>query len=125
VGFAAMAVLGATLRPGIELMLELLDFGAQARGADLVIVGEGSLDEQTLRGKAPVGVARTARDADASVVAVCGRRALTDARLRAAGIEAAYALTDIEPDPARCMTEAGALLEQLAGRLVARHLSPR
>ena len=57
-GFAAMALLNAELRPGIELLLDWLDFDRALVGADLVITGEGSLDEQSLAGKAPVGVAQ-------------------------------------------------------------------
>lgn len=125
VGFAALAVLGAQLRPGIDLLLDLLGFDRLAAGADLVVVGEGSLDEQSLRGKAPVGVARRARAAGVpAVVAVCGRRALDDAALRAAGIDTAHALTDVEPDPDRCMAEAGPLLERLAGRIAIERLQP-
>jgi glycerate 2-kinase len=117
VGFAALAVLGATLRPGIDLILELVDFPATLPGAGLVVTGEGSLDEQTLHGKAPVGVAAVARSAGIPVVAVAGRSLLTPAELAPTGIRAAYALTDIEPDPDRCMREAGPLLELLAERV--------
>jgi glycerate kinase len=124
VGFAALAVLGAQLRPGIDLLLDLLGFDRLVAGAELVVVGEGSLDEQSLRGKAPVGVARRARAAGVpAVVAVCGRRELDDAALRAAGIDAAAALTDLESDPARCMAEAGPLLERLAQRIAAERLA--
>jgi len=123
VGFAALSVLGATIRPGIELVLELVGFDAVLTGADLVVTGEGSLDEQSLRGKVPVGVAAAARRAGVPVVAVCGRRLLDDAALRAAGIERAYALTDIEPDPSRCVAEAGPLLAQLAGRVATEWLA--
>ncbi|MEU7891511.1 glycerate kinase [Nonomuraea sp. NPDC049152] len=123
VGFAALAFLHAEIRPGIEYLLELLGFEDQVRGARLVVTGEGSLDEQSLRGKAPVGVAQAAAKAGVPVIAVCGRRTLSDEALRAAGIEAAYALTDIEPDPARCMAEAGPLLERLAARVAADRLS--
>ncbi|MGW3344089.1 glycerate kinase [Nonomuraea rubra] len=119
VGFAALAFLHAEIRPGIDYLLDLLGFGELVEGARLVITGEGSLDEQSLRGKAPVGVAQAAARAGVPVVAVCGRRTLTDAELKAAGIEAAYALTDLEPDPAVCMAEAGPLLERLATRLAA------
>ncbi|MGW3365565.1 glycerate kinase, partial [Streptosporangium canum] len=56
------------------------------------------------------------------VVAVCGRRALGAEELNAAGITAAYALTDIEPDPAVCMSEAGPLLERLAREVARGHL---
>jgi glycerate kinase len=51
VGFAALSLLGAELRPGIDLMLDLVGFHEQLVGADLVITGEGALDEQTLHGK--------------------------------------------------------------------------
>jgi glycerate 2-kinase len=119
VGFAALAVLGATLRPGIDLVLDLVDFRAALPGAGLVITGEGSLDEQTLHGKAPAGVAGAARAADVPVIAVAGRSLLAPADLASTGIRAAYALTDIEPDPARCMSEAGPLLERLAEQLAA------
>jgi glycerate 2-kinase len=114
VGFAALAVLGATLRPGIDLILDLVGFPEALPGARLVITGEGSLDAQTLHGKAPAGVATAARAAGIPVVAVAGRSLLSPADLEPAGILAAYALTDIEPDPRRCMTEAGPLLERLA-----------
>jgi glycerate kinase len=123
VGFAAMAVLGATLRPGIDLVLDLVDFRAALPGAGLVVTGEGSLYEQTLHGKAPTGVAAAARRADVPVVAVAGRSPLTPEDLAPTGIRAAYALTDVDPDPARCMSEAGLLLEQLAERLAADWLS--
>nr|WP_328808105.1 glycerate kinase [Nonomuraea antri] len=122
VGFAALAFLHAEIRPGIEYLLDLLGFGELVKDARLVITGEGSLDEQSLRGKAPVGVAQAAAKAGVPVVAVCGRRTLTDDELRAAGIEAAYALTDLEPDPARCMAEAAPLLDRLTRRLAADHL---
>jgi glycerate kinase len=55
-------------------------------------------------------------------VAVCGVNHLDHDRLRAAGIGAAYALTDIESDRQRCLTEGAALLEQIAERIAADHL---
>lgn len=113
VGFAALAVLGAELRPGIELVLDLVGFQARLTGADLVITGEGSLDEQSLRGKAVTGVAAAAGAAGVPVVAVCGTNRLDDAQLRAAGIGTAYALTDLEPDVQRCIAEPGPLLRRL------------
>ncbi len=61
VGYAALAALDAELKPGIELMLELVGFAEALPGARLVVTGEGSLDEQTLSGKAPAGVAAAAR----------------------------------------------------------------
>jgi glycerate 2-kinase len=118
-GFAALAFLNARMRPGIEVMLDLLSFGRRVARASLVVTGEGSLDTQTLRGKAPVGVARATAAASPAtpVVAVAGRCSLNAALLARAGIAAAYALTDIEPDAQSCMTNAGPLLEKLAQQI--------
>ncbi|MFC4942839.1 glycerate kinase [Pseudonocardia sp. GCM10023141] len=123
VGFAALAVLGAVLQPGIDLVLDMVGFPRHLAGARLVITGEGSLDAQTLRGKAPAGVAAAARVAGVPVIAAAGRNALSDADLAASGIQGAYALTDIEADPARCMEHAGPLLERLAHRIARDHLA--
>ncbi|MBA0124828.1 glycerate kinase [Haloechinothrix sp. YIM 98757] len=120
VGFAALAVLGATVRPGIEYLLDLVGFPAALAGAGLVITGEGSVDRQTLRGKAPAGVAKAARRAGVPVLAVAGRCLITGTELVDAGFAGAYALTDLEPDPDRCVAEAGALLERLAAERLAR-----
>lgn len=61
-----------------------------------------------------MGVAAAARAKNIEVIAVCGRRALLPEALGRAGIRRAYALTDLEKDPAVCMAEAGPLLERLA-----------
>lgn len=120
-GFAALLFLRAQMRPGISLLLDMLSFGQHLDGARLVITGEGALDEQTLRGKAPAGVARAAaaHDPPVPVVAVAGACTLSPAHLREAGIAAVYTLTDIEPDVSRCFANAGPLVEELAGRVAA------
>ncbi|MDQ0384369.1 glycerate kinase [Streptomyces sp. DSM 42143] len=116
IGFGAM-LLGARFRPGIEVMLDVLGFAPALERADLVITGEGSLDEQTLHGKAPAGVASAARAAGKEVVAVCGRLALAPEALGRAGIRRAYPLTDVEPDVAKCIADAGPILERVAERI--------
>src|SRR3954468_9635991 len=118
-GFGAAALLGAEVRSGVELLLELSGFPEAVAGADLVIVGEGSLDEQSLRGKGPMGAAAVAARAGAPVVAVAGRCTVDPDRLRAHGVAAAYPLTDLEPDPARSMARAAQLLETTAERIAA------
>ena len=125
VGYAAMAVLGADLESGIGLVLDLVRFADHLPGASLVITGEGSLDEQTLHGKAPAGVASAAAKAGVPVVTVSGRLALDRGQLQAAGIAAAYALTDIEPDVRRCLADAGPLLEKLAQGLARERIGGR
>ena len=119
VGFGALAVLGATRRPGIELVLDLTGFETALDGADLVITGEGSLDAQSLAGKTPVGVARAASRYGVGVVAVAGRSTLIEAELAAAGIAAVYSLSDLEPDLERCRAEAAGLLRR-TGQMIVR-----
>jgi len=71
-GFGLMSFCGATIRPGFDLVAEMLDLGAAIERADVVITGEGSLDEQTLEGKAPAGVARLAQKLGKRVFAIVG-----------------------------------------------------
>jgi glycerate kinase len=125
-GFGVLAFLGARMRPGIELLLELLSFAGHLPGARLVITGEGALDTQTLHGKAPAGVARATAAAapGVPVVAVAGICSLTADQLRSADIAAAYALADIEPDLTRCREQAGPLLEDLTVRLARDWIAP-
>jgi len=121
-GFAALALLGASLRPGIDLVLELVGFDDAVRGAALVVTGEGSLDAQSLAGKAPVGVAAAAARAGVPAVAVAGRNLLAPDHAAAAGISAVHPLSDLEPDPARSIADAAALLRRVGARIATEHL---
>ncbi|WP_069170301.1 glycerate kinase [Streptomyces griseus] len=123
IGYGALVGLGARFRPGIEVMLDVLGFAPALARATLVVTGEGSLDEQTLHGKAPAGVAAAARAAGVEVVAVCGRLGLPAEALDGAGIRRAYALAELEPDPAVSMAQAGPLLERVAESIARDFLS--
>ena len=72
---SALLALGAELRSGVETVLDLIGFDERVRDVDLVITGEGNMDEQSAAGKAPVGVARRAKRYGKPVVAVVGGRA--------------------------------------------------
>jgi glycerate kinase len=112
VGYTAIAALAATRRPGIDVVLEFIGLAERLSGADLVITGEGSLDEQTL-----LGVARAARRAGVPVVAVCGRTTLTPEQQKESGFRQVYPLTSLEAKVETCIAEAGPLLEQLGKRI--------
>ncbi len=71
---AALLALGAELCSGVETVLDLVGFDERVRDVDLVITGEGNMDEQSAAGKAPVGVARRAKRYGKPVVAVVGGR---------------------------------------------------
>ncbi|WP_342800570.1 glycerate kinase, partial [Nocardia sp. No.11] len=122
-GFGALAVLGAQVRSGIDVLLELLEFPALVAGANLVVTGEGSLDHQSMHGKAPVGVAAAAKAAGVPVVAAVGRTMLSPGEIRAAGFAGCYALADLEPNPSRSIANAAALLERVGERIALDRLS--
>lgn len=124
VGYIAIAALGAARRPGIDVVLEFTELEQRLQGADLVITGEGSLDEQSLLGKTPMGVARAAARSGIPVIAVCGRSTLGPEQLTESGFTSVHALTELEPDVAKCIAEAGPLLEEL-GRHIGVHLSEK
>jgi len=71
-GFGLLRFAGARLVSGFDLVADALDLAEKLSRADLVITGEGSLDEQTLGGKGPAGVARLARSLGKPVVAFAG-----------------------------------------------------
>jgi glycerate kinase len=80
-GFGLMVFCDAVLRPGIELSLDALEADRVLERAHLVITGEGRIDAQSLRGKAPIGVARRARRFGVPVIAVAGAIGPVDEQL--------------------------------------------
>ncbi len=98
-------------------MLDQLGFADALAGADLVVTGEGSLDEQTLRGKAPAAVAAAGRAAGVPVIAVAGRCLLDAPRLQAAGFDSVYTLLDEAATPQQALDEGASLLRRIGARL--------
>jgi glycerate 2-kinase len=120
-GGTTAGLLGFTLaavRPGAELVAELIGLAAALEEADLVITGEGRADDQTLHGKAAMSVATLARSRDTPVVLLCGALGAG-----AEALDAATALTVVQPiadrptDLADAMADTDRLLEAAAGRL--------
>jgi glycerate 2-kinase len=97
-GAGLAAFCGARLEPGIELLLDVCRFDDRVRETDLVITGEGRTDRQTLRGKAPVGVAKRAKRYGKPVICLSGSYdpAMVKA-LRSCGIDAVFSIC---PGPA-------------------------
>lgn len=111
VGFAAIAMLGAAVVRGADLVLEMVNFPERVHNSLLMITGEGSLDQQSLLGKVPIRAAYAARQAGVPTIAVAGRCTLTEQELVGAGIRSCYQLQTIEPDIGRSMANARSLLE--------------
>ncbi|MFI8415289.1 glycerate kinase [Serratia sp. NPDC078593] len=93
-GASLIAMLNATLRPGIEIVIETLKLEEAIRDADLVITGEGRLDSQTIYGKTPIGVARVAKRYQLPVVGIAGSLAADYQVVHQHGIDAAFSVID-------------------------------
>ncbi|MEX3611409.1 glycerate kinase [Rothia sp. LK2588] len=117
-GFAALA-LGAHMRPGVDICFELTDFHRALDGAQVMITGEGKLDEQTLHGKGPAGVARAAQSVGAQVVVVCGVNELSEQRLTEAGITAAYSVLGLGVSLQESLANPRPYVEELGAKIAA------
>lgn len=95
-GFGAMVFLGATLRRGIDLVMDLTHFDQALESADLVITGEGKLDGQTLHGKLIHGICQRARRKSVPVIALCGQLTATHEQIAQIGLRNAYSINDTE-----------------------------
>ena len=71
-GFGAMSLLNATIVSGIDYLIQLLDIEKRIMESDVVIVGEGRLDHQTIQGKAPYGIASLAKKHKKTVIGLFG-----------------------------------------------------
>ena len=87
-----LAFLNADLRPGVDIVLDTVGIDAALEGADLVLVGEGEVDFQTVYNKAPIGVAKRAKRFDIPVVAISGGLGKGYEMVHEHGIDAAVAI---------------------------------
>lgn len=111
-GFMTLALLGARYASGVQTFLDLAGVDDLLEGTDLVVTGEGKLDEQTLRGKAPAGAAERAAQRGIPVVAVCGQNTLPPGTQHP--FQRILAMTDVEPDVRSCLRDPLPVLERLA-----------
>jgi glycerate kinase len=116
---ALVAVCDARIEPGGPVVARAVELDAKMEGADLVVTGEGCLDDQTVMGKAPAVVARWAQKKNIPVVAVAGRLGPGVKRIREVGIVDWLAAS---PRKVPLADEAAALLREATTHLVARYL---
>ena len=89
-GFAFRSFLQGELKSGVSLVLEETGLSEKMQGADLVITGEGRLDEQSSMGKAPIGVAKLAKEQGIPVIAFAGAVTEGAKACNQAGIDAYF-----------------------------------
>ncbi|HZO88221.1 MAG TPA: glycerate kinase [Chthonomonadaceae bacterium] len=117
-GAGLLAFCQATLRPGTEMVLDVLQFDARLRECRLAITGEGKLDAQTARGKVVAGVARRARAAGVPVVALAGSVGEgAEERLRQEGLTVALSIVDGPLPLEEALQRAYVLMADAAERL--------
>jgi glycerate kinase len=114
-GYGAVAFLGADLRRGIEVVLDITGFDAAARTADLIITGEGHLDGQSAQGKLIQGLC--GRSQGTPVIALCGRLSATPEQVRAIGLKAAHSINAEERPLAEMLADTAVNLEKTAAGL--------
>ncbi len=123
-GAGLAAFLDARLRSGIGIVLDAVGFDDALHDADLVITGEGRLDEQTAGGKTISGVLRRASARSIPVIALAGSISGDLSALRSSGLIEAHSLVGGEVTVQYAMEHAEELLEQLALRAVNSLLNP-
>jgi glycerate kinase len=98
------------------MVLDLVGFEDAARNADLIITGEGRIDEQSAQGKLIAGVCR--RAGAVPVIALCGRLAITPEQAKAIGLRAAYSINPVEKDLSEMLSATAQNLESIAATLL-------
>jgi glycerate kinase len=112
----ALLLLGASRRPGVEVVAEAVDLGGRVHGTDLVITGEGAFDFSSRSGKVPYGVAQVAAEQLVPCIALAGQVLVGSREMRALGLEAAYSVVGRVGEQ-RAFAEPAAALAELAERV--------
>ena len=114
-GYGAVVFLGAELRRGIEVVLDMTGFEAAAKRADLIITGEGHLDGQSAQGKLIQGLC--GHSAGKPVIALCGKLSASPEQVKAIGLTAAYSINKEERPLAEMLANTAINLEKTAAAL--------
>lgn len=91
-GGGLWALLNASLKPGIDLILDAIHFEGELKNADIVLVGEGKTDTQTVFGKAPMGVGMKAKKYGIPVICISGSLSEGYDQLRDKGVSAFFSI---------------------------------
>ena len=113
-GAAFIGLIDAVIKPGVDLVIEIVDFAESLIDADLVITGEGRIDIQTIYGKTPVGVAKIAKSYDIPVICIAGSIGSGVDLVREAGFDRIYGVTEGDTIPTIKLIEAGHDLTRVA-----------
>lgn len=110
-GYALLSICGAEFKEGIVKIMELIELENLIKDADLVITGEGRIDNQSVNGKAPVGIAKTAKKYNIPVIAVVGSSARNLDDIYANGIDLVMDIINEPMNLERAIRDVKELLE--------------
>jgi glycerate kinase len=114
-GFGLASFCGASIESGFEVVAKMIDLDAAIGASDIVITGEGKLDQQTWEGKGPAGVARCARAQGKRVYAIVGQTS-NESAIREL-FDEIFSLTTDDVPPEEAMKRPEELLRQRASEL--------
>ncbi|MFZ5814416.1 MAG: glycerate kinase [Bacillota bacterium] len=115
-GAGLVAILGATLRRGVEIVVDAVKLTERMAGADLCLTGEGGTDFQTVRGKTPMGVARAAKVHGVPVICLSGGLGREYQQIYAVGIDAALSIVPGPISLEQAMARGAELVEDATER---------
>jgi len=118
-GAALLGLFDATLRPGISIVMDAVNLAEVVKDADLVITGEGRIDSQTIHGKTPVGVARTAKLYNLPVIGIAGSTAQDCRVVHDHGLDAVYSVVLGATDLPTALKEAAFNVEMTSRNIAA------
>ena len=117
-GAGLVAFLDAELEAGIEIVLDIIDFESRLKGIDLVITGEGMLDGQSIYGKTPVGISRSAAKNNIPVIAVAGTLGKGVEKVLDHGINAYFSIIDRPSELKKIKERSPELLTDLSEQII-------
>ncbi|WP_318445295.1 glycerate kinase [Photobacterium leiognathi] len=118
-GAALLGLFNAQLRPGIEIVMDAVNLADVLKDADLVITGEGRIDSQTIHGKTPIGVARTAKRFNKPVIGIAGSLSYDCNVVHEHGIDAVFSVVPRSVSLAEALAEAAINVELTARNVAA------
>ncbi|MEZ9131403.1 glycerate kinase [Vibrio breoganii] len=124
-GAALVGLLNAELRPGINIVMDAVNLDSVVADADLVITGEGRIDSQTIHGKTPIGVARTAKKHNLPVIGIAGCLAADCGVVHGHGIDAVFSVVNRAVDLPTALAEAAENIELTARNVAALYAMKR
>jgi len=117
-GAGLVAFLDAELKAGVDIILDFINFKKRLKGVDLVITGEGMLDGQSIFGKTPIGVSRTAARKEIPVIAVAGTLGDGVEKVLDYGISSYFSIIDRPSELKDVVARSSGLLADLSEQII-------